>query len=323
MKKNRFLTILLATALLFAGYNANAQGRIELGRSAENSVKLHSSSMAGFTSTFSFNSIESELIANEKGEFSEIYIDGSFPYGEVGSPELPMITRLIVIPDGATPMVKVSGYSESEYKLADYGIGKLAAMQAPIRKSVDPRTVEYSVNKAAYARDSYNNDEIATVEYLGTMRGISIGKLTVCPVRYNPVAGTVKVYNDIDVKVGFQNADEASTRNMFAATYSPAFNSVYDQMFNIDMLMGGSGKDAYTDHPDMYNTPVKMLVICYSGFKDNSKLNEWLQWKLQKGYYVDIFYTDETGTSATNIKNFIKTKYNASVSAGNAYTYLI
>jgi hypothetical protein len=44
---------------------------------------------------------------------------------------------------------------------------------------------------------------------------------------------------------------------------------------------------------------------------------------LQKGYYVDIFYTDETGTTATHIQNFIKTKYNASVSAGNAYTYLI
>ena len=73
----------------------------------------------------------------------------------------------------------------------------------------------------------------------------------------------------------------------------------------------------------MYNTPVKMLVICYSGFKNNSALNNWLQWKLQKGYYVDIFYTDQTGTSAENIKSFIQTKYNASVSDGNAYTYLI
>ena len=76
-------------------------------------------------------------------------------------------------------------------------------------------------------------------------------------------------------------------------------------------------------YPDLYNTPVKMLVICYSGFKGNEALNSWLQWKLQKGYYVDIYYTDETGTTANNIKSFIKTKYNASVTAGNAYTYLI
>ena len=55
----------------------------------------------------------------------------------------------------------------------------------------------------------------------------------------------------------------------------------------------------------------------------NSALNSWLQWKLQKGYYVDIYYTDETGTTANNIKSFIQTKYNASVSSGNAYTYLI
>jgi hypothetical protein len=66
-----------------------------------------------------------------------------------------------------------------------------------------------------------------------------------------------------------------------------------------------------------------MLVICYSGFQGNDALNSWLEWKLQKGYYVDIFYTDETGTTSSSIASFIKTKYNASVEAGNAYTYLI
>ena len=175
-----------------------------------------------------------------------------------------MFTRLIAIPTGATPIVTVGAHSETEYTLRDFGIGTVSAMQAPIRKSDEPSTVEYAFSEAAYARNSYNDDPIAMVEVLGTMRGITLGRLIVQPVRYNPVAGTVKVFNDIEVNVDFENGDAESTEKMFKSTCSPAFISVYDQIFNIDMLMDGSTRDAYTDHPDMYNTPVKMLVICYS-----------------------------------------------------------
>ncbi len=298
-------------------------GSIPLNPSATKSGSLQSNSMSGFSTTFSFNSIESQSISNEKGNFSEISIDASFPYGEVGSPSLPMVTRLIAIPEGATPVVTVNGYSEAEYALADYGINTLSAQQAPVRKDIDPTTVEYVVNNAAYARDTYTTDEIASVEYLGTMRGIRLGKLTIRPVAYNAVANTIKVRNDINVTVNFENANAALTQSMFASTYSPAFNSIYDQLLNKSIFGQRATRDAYSDHPDLYNTPVRMLVICYSGFKNNASLNQWLQWKLQKGYYVDIFYTDETGTTASAIASFIRTKYNASVASGNAYTYLI
>ena len=296
------------------------QQKIQL-RSADK-VECVKSDMTSLRATFSFSSLDANNIETTRGELSEIYIEGSYPNGNVGEPQLPMFTRLIAIPTGATPIVSVGSHSETQYKLSDYGIGTVAAMQAPIRKNVDPSTVEYAFDETAYARNSYNDDPIAMVEVLGTMRGITLGRLIVQPVRYNPAAGTVKVFNDIEVNVNFENGDAESTERMFKSTANVAFQSVYDQIFNIDMLMGAT-RDAYTDHPDFYNTPVKMLVICYSGFQGNSALESWLQWKLQKGYYVDIYYTSETGTTASAIASFIKTKYNASVSAGNAYTYLV
>jgi hypothetical protein len=316
--------LFLIAMTLILGVSAIAQQKIQL-RSADK-VECEKSDMTGLRASFSFSSLDATTIETSRGELSEIHIEGAYPNGNVGEPQLPMFTRLIAIPTGATPIVSVGGHSETEYALSDYGMGTVAAMQAPVHKSVDPSTVEYAFNEAAYARNSYNDDPIAMVEVLGTMRGITLGRLIVQPVRYNPAAGTVKVFNDIEVSVDFQNGDAEGTMQMFKSTANVAFQSVYDQIFNIDMLMGGT-RDAYTDHPDFYNTPVKMLVICYSGFEGNSALNEWLQWKLQKGYYVDIYYTgtgtNNAGTTATNIKNFIKTKYNASVSAGNAYTYLI
>ncbi len=312
--------VFLIVLTLVLGTIGYAQSKIQF-RSVDK-AECQKSDMTSLKAVFSFSSLDADKVETTRGEFSEIHIEGTYPNGNVGEPQLPMFTRLIAIPTGATPIVTVGTHSETSYTLSDYGIGKVSAMQAPIRKDVEPSTVEYAYNEAAYARNSYNDDPIAMVEVLGTMRGITLGRLIVQPVRYNPATGTVKVYNDIEVNVDFQNGDAESTAEMFKNTFSPAFTSVYDEIFNIDMLTGGT-KDAYTDHPDMYNAPVKMLVICYSGFKNNSSLNSWLQWKLQKGYYVDIYYTDETGTTAANIASFIKTKYNASVSAGNAYTYLI
>ena len=312
--------LLLFAMMSILSISVMAQQKIQL-RSSDR-VECMKSDMTSLKASFSFSGIDASNVETPRGELSEIYIEGAYPNGNVGEPQLPMFTRLIAIPTGATPVVTVGAHSETQYTLSDYGIGTVSAMQAPIRKDVEPSTVEYAFSEAAYARNSYNDDPIAMVEVLGTMRGITLGRLIVQPVRYNPAAGTVKVFNDIEVNVDFQNGDAASTAQMFKNTFSPAFTSVYDQIFNIDMLTGGT-RDAYTDHPDFYNTPVKMLVICYSGFKNNSALNSWLQWKLQKGYYVDIYYTDETGTTASAIASFIKTKYNSSVSAGNAYTYLV
>ncbi len=312
--------LFLIAMTLMLSVSVIAQQKIQL-RSVDK-AECVKSDMRSLKASFSFSSLDAQKVQTTHGELSEIYIEGAYPNGNVGEPQLPMFTRLIAIPTGATPVAAVGAHTETEYTLSDYGIGTISAMQAPIRKNVEPSTVEYAFNEAAYARNSYNDDPIAMVEVLGTMRGITLGRLIVQPVRYNPAAGTVKVFNDIEVNVDFQNGDAASTAQMFKNTFSPAFTSVYDQIFNIDMLTGGT-RDAYTDHPDFYNTPVKMLVICYSGFKNNSALNSWLQWKLQKGYYVDIYYTDETGTTASAIASFIKTKYNASVSAGNAYTYLV
>jgi len=236
--------VLLSLLLLILGYSANAQQKIQL-RSTDR-AECVKSDMNGLQASFSFSSLEANDVETKSGAFSELHIEGAYSNGNVGEPALPMFTRIIAIPTGATPIVTVDAHSETQYTLSEYGIGTIAAMQAPVHKNVDPSSVEYTVNEVAYARNSYNEDPIAMVEELGTMRGITLGRLIVQPVRYNPVAGTVMVFNDIQVSVDFKDGDAAGTEQMFSNTISPAFQSVYDQIFNIDMLMGSGAKDAYT-----------------------------------------------------------------------------
>ena len=268
--------------------------------------------------SFSFSTIEAEQIDTQRGEFSWLSMPNTVIGGNEGDPQIPVVNELIAVPFGAQPSIRVTSFSTTDYRLEDYGIGTLIPRQPSLRKDQRPEDVPFVYNAEAYQTRGLRSEPQAVVSVVGTMRGVQLGRMTIEPVSYDPVNNTLRVFNNIEVEVSFDGADAAATEEMLLKTYSPHFDVVYQQLFNYRAIA-----DAYTDHPDLYNTPVRMLVICYSGFQGNSALNSWLEWKLQKGYYVDIFYTNETGTTAASIKNFITTKYNASVSAGNAYTYLI
>ena len=308
--------VLLFLLLVVFGVSAMAQQRIQL-RSADK-AECVKSDMTSLKASFSFSTIEAQDYESERGTFSWLSLANTVLGGNVGDPQIPVINQLIAVPFGANPRIEITSYSTTDYSLEDYDMKTLVPRQPSVRKDQKPEDVPFVMNEAAYQTRGLHAEPIATVSVEGTMRGVQLGTMTIEPVSYDPVNNTIRVFNDIEVTVHFDGADTQATEDMLLRTYSPAFEPVYAQLFN-----GRAITDVYTDHPDLYNTPVKMLVICYSGFKNNSSLNEWLQWKLQKGYYFDIHYTDETGTSASAIASFIKTKYNASVSAGNAYTYLI
>ena len=306
---------LIALALIL-GVSAMAQQKIQL-RSADK-AECVKSDMNSLQASFSFSTIEAQDYQSERGTFSWLSLANTVLGGNVGEPQIPVINELIAVPFGANPSIEITGFSTTDYRLDDYGMKTLVPRQPSIRKDQNPEDVPFVMNEAAYQTRGLRSEPTATVNVDGIMRGVQLGTMTIEPVSYDPVSNTVRVFNDIEVTVHFNGADAKATEAMLLNTYSPAFESVYAQLFNNRAVT-----DVYTDHPDLYNTPVRMLVICYSGFQGNAALNSWLQWKLQKGYYVDIYYTSETGTTSSAIASFIKTKYNASVAAGNAYTYLI
>ena len=136
------------------------------------------------------------------------------------------------------------------------------------------------------------------------MRGIQVGKMTIEPVSYDPVNNTLRVFNNIEVEVHFDGADVRATEDMLVSTYSPYFDIVYAQMFNSRMV-----RDAYSEHPDLYTTPVKMMVITTATYANNQTFQNWVNWKKQKGIYTTVYTTATTGTTAANIKSFIRNKY--------------
>ena len=309
--KKLFIFFLLSMSALFA---MAQNGRIDL--RSTSSAEITYSDFNSLRATFSYGSIESIEIATERGTFSEIAIEGTYASGEIGTPELPASHQLLAVPFGATPHVNVINYTTTDYNLSEYGINTIVPRQPSVRKDQNFDEVEFVYNAAAYQTRSLASLPEATIEVQGTMRGIRIGSLVINPVSYNPVSNTLRVFNNIEVEVSFDGADYAETERMLLNTYSPYFDIVYKQMFNYRQIL-----DVYTDHPDLMAYPVHMIVVAPENYL--TALQPWLNWKTQKGFYVNVVTTAQAGGNYTAIQSYVQNLYNTGVNQGATPTFLV
>ena len=311
------VSLLFSAVLLIGMLFSNqvvAQGRINL-KAAKTTQECKNVTMTGFSASFSYSSIESQEVNTEKGVFSILNMGNTVAAGNIGDPQVLVARELIAVPFGATPVVNVKSYTVEEYNLADFGINRLYPQQPSQSKS--EKEVKFAYNEAAYAVRGFDESRpIAEVTVMGTMRGIQIGALQLNNVRYNAAANTLRVYNNIEVEVAFENADLELTEKTLVNTYSPYFRTTYSALFNEKAI-----RDIYDDHPDLWAVPVKVLVVANRMFED--AMQPWITWKTEKGFYMDVNYTDEIGTSASAIKTFIQNKYNEGVAEGQAPSFLI
>ena len=309
--KKLSLLILMAFGVMFAQAQS---GRIDL--RSTSSAEITHSDFNSLRATFSYGSIESIEVSTERGTFSEIAIEGTYASGEIGTPELPASHQLLAVPFGATPRVSVTNFTTTDYNLSDYGINTLIPHQPSVRKDQNLDEVEFVYNAAAYQTRSLASMPEATIEMQGTMRGIRVGSLLINPVSYNPASNTLRVFNNIEVEVSFDGADYAETERMLLSTYSPYFDIVYKQMFNYRQIL-----DVYTDHPDLMAYPVHMIVVAPENYL--TALQPWLNWKTQKGFYVNVVTTAQAGGNYTAIQSYVQNLYNTGVNQGATPTFLV
>ena len=259
--------------------------------------------------SFSFSIIEAENVETERGQFSWLSMPNTVIGGNEGDPQIPVVNELIAVPFGANPRIEITSYTTKDYRLDDYGIHTLVPRQPDVFKNENSPFV---YNEAAYqSTRGLQSEPTARVSVNGTMRGVQVGQMSIEPVSYDPVNNTLRVFNDIEVEVHFDGADARATEEMLVKTYSPYFDVLYKQLFN-----GRAVRDLYDEHPDLWKSPVKMLVIANRMFENC--IQDWVAWKTMKGIYVDVNYTDNIGTTASAIQSFIQNKY-----AQDAPTFLM
>ena len=307
--RNKIIAILIITSSMFA-----AEYAIDFGK-GKSEVQILENNDDNLIMRFTYSGIITESVDSKVGEFNKIVIPNTYTIGEIGTPEVPASKELIEIPFGATVTVNVSMYSISEYKLSDFNItNPIIPVQPSISKSTDPASVEFEYNANSYSIDTFSDHDLVTVEVLGVLRGMRLARLVVAPIRYNPVKRIIQVYNDIEVEIAFSGSDIAKTEYIRTSTYSPYFEVVYDAVIN-------SRSRDYPNHPDLTTYPVKYLIVSDPMFENT--LQPFIEWKTQKGFDVVVGYTDEIGSSVSQIQSWVHDQYNFVVPGGPIPSFVL
>jgi len=243
-------------------------------------------------------------VSTSEGTFTRLFIPGFHASQTVGSPELPMMNRLIQVPYGASARVEVLSSTTREIDLAEFGIDTpLMPAQPSMPKSADPATWQFVIDRDAYRTEKVAQDLAGVVE-LGRLRAMDLARVEISPVEYYPEDSRLVVFESLDVRVVFEGGDEAAGEDLWARTNSHFFKPVYDR------VAGTRSRDQHDDHPDLVSDIVTMVIITPSSFE--AQLQDFVDWKTERGFHVvvGVIGSPEVGSTTSSIQSYIHDLYN-------------
>ncbi len=285
--------------LIFALTLNNVNAKEILASGKKTSISLVKNSPESFVMKSTIGEITTRTVKTSAGNFVQLLIPSCTKSNNIGAPELPVRRKLIEVPLKAVPKVVILNKVVKEYKLDDYGINlKVIPSQPPCPKSGIMPPFVY--DKEAYKANSFTSQPLVTVDVLGIMRSVQLGRVNINAVSYNPVTNTIRVVEELEFKVVFENADLVATQQLKERYYSPYFVSLYKNLIN---YIPASNRENLTQYP------VKYAIVADRMFE--SQLQQFIAWKRRKGFTVVVAYTDSIGNNTTAIKNWLKSLYDA------------
>jgi len=213
--------------------------------------------------------------------------------GEIGSPELPVITRWIAIP--STGSVELSVQSEAAQQIpgpAVYPLQDLDEEYYPTRSIYR--------NQELYQRDDIFPTASVTVSEPVILRDVRIVAVSWIPIRTSPSQGGITAASSIEIELRNTNQPGTNEKQHHFSHMTPSFYNIYQSnIINFNEL--------YTDE---IPAPGGILIICANSTEITNRLNPLVAWKKRKGYTVTLATTAQTGTTYAQIFSYIQNAYN-------------
>ncbi|MCX6302154.1 MAG: C25 family cysteine peptidase [Bacteroidia bacterium] len=255
-----------------------------------------------------------ENINNDNGTYYKVAIPGHTPGYEPGKPELPVLSRLITIPEGYSYKIKITDVRTSRIKPGKERIeGVLFPAQEGETKEPQKQKPVFRIDKTLYASREFIKSDTVRIEWLGKARQLNLATIYISPVLYNPGSNILEVITSMKIEIIFTPSGDAGTKTLF--TESPLFRETFSKaILNYDP---GEVIPGYTEKP------ARMIILTDTAFK--KYLEPFIRWKTQKGYKLEILYKGAAfaGNTYTELRDTIKSIYLASTADNPPPEYLL
>jgi hypothetical protein len=239
--------------------------------------------------TFMNPVVSTEEVVVDGETFTDIWIEGENQLSEPGLPQLPVVNRVIGIPDRGDIRLRIL---KTEY------------IEQPINQVYPSQGVEdssnFMCNREFYRQGDWYPEPIVTLSEPAVLRDVRLVAISVYPIQYNPASSTIRVYRHIDIQVEPAPGSGINEKVRSFTHPSAHFGSLYRQLENYQYL----GLDQ--NEPSM---PGQYLIICPNYWMLIEDAEVIAQWKRRKGIPTWIEPMSAQMSSATEIKEFIQDAY--------------
>ncbi|MHC4478913.1 MAG: C25 family cysteine peptidase, partial [Planctomycetota bacterium] len=288
----RTLKLLLCTLTLIASSTITASAEwISLDQSDTQSYLLvENADPTGLRIRLHFPGFETHPLRLLNRDFTRLEFEGSGAWGQLGSPELPILRKMVQLPEREGWQYEIIDIDYIE--LSGYHIAPL--QEGTVETPDGPFEPEIHFDERAYTQDRWLPESPVGLNRPVIMGSIRLGSLELRPIQYNPAREKLRIYRSITVEITFAGEGEnpiLRTRRQPSQVFSQLVRSsvLNPQAFNTeDEVLGG------------------YLIITPPSYENNSYLQQFVEWKRQKGLPCTVVNTNTTGGSATSIKTYIQ-----------------
>ncbi|OUT40746.1 MAG: hypothetical protein CBB66_00610, partial [bacterium TMED6] len=212
-----------------------------------------------------------------------------------GYPDLHNFSKSIIIPDKSKTSVNILSYKYEDYE----GIFVIPS-KGNISREINPKDIPIQYNDIYKTNEFYPSEisELSNPYILRDLRGQTV---SVNPFQYNAVTKTLRVYTEVVLEVVSSGISSQNTVERLGD--SVKLSSNYDEIYK-EHFINYSNDTRFQYLMDQGN----MLIVSNDAFL--STMEPFVDWKNKKGIPTEMVATSTTGTSSTQIANYIRDYYN-------------
>lgn len=216
-----------------------------------------------------------------------------------GYPDIPVIRRLIAIPEGSTPVIDNIAVLASQEFDADLYPSQPSAMDVDGEFGNPPFTINYEV----YKTNANFPAQPAYIYPVGKMRDLNLALLIIAGGQYNPVTRRLVIFKEINFEVLFNGGTGIFLPDYSNNPFEPASLKQYGDVLNANVIGNYVGQIP----PHTY-LGYEFLIFTHHNFLEAA--NRLADWKNSKGISTKVIDTiDPSVDSPDEIKNYIKDRY--------------
>ena len=240
--------------------------------------------------TFRLDGYAMEQFESEGNIYQKISHPESGSLLDIGMPQLPVFTTMVAIPG--------HGKVSLEYEICRSELMPDVVIYPQEEWEGNNKTDTFRKNEAYYRNGGDYPAQKVKTEGAVIMRDLRVLPVTISPFQYNTFSRNLEICSEINVRISVSGSGGKNEKEDFSQI-SRAFEPMYKRMIlNYEDIIG---------RPSYQQTT---LLFVINDMDDALETLQYLtDWKRQKGFNVVVATTSETGTTNSEIKEYIQDAY--------------